>query len=175
MKFKELIDTEVPKDDSTSEGEKMILYWLIKEMKPKVVVETGTHRALTSLYMAHALYENGQGHLTTYDPYEWGQKGNIGKFPELMSFITYKQQAGTEMSEEQIDFAFIDGYHGFKDAFDEIRVLMPRLAKNATVIFHDCWPTEEGGIDVNGAIETFDLKNVFLPTKNAIRIYNHES
>lgn len=174
MKFKEEIDREVPKDDSTSEGERMLLYWLVKELKPKVVIETGTHRGLTSLYMAHALYENGVGHLTTYDPFEWGQRGNFAKFLELMPYVTYKQKPGKEMDESDIDFAFIDGFHNFKDVFDEIRVLLPRLAKNATVVFHDCWPTETGGIDVNGAIEAFNLKNVWLPTKNAIRIYTNE-
>lgn len=175
MKYKDQIDIEIPKDDSASEGEKMLLYWLIRELKPKVVIETGTHKGLATLYMAHALVDNGQGHITTYDPFEWNQLGNFAKFLELMPYITYKQLPGKDMTEQQIDFAFIDGFHGFKDVFDEIRVLMPRLAKNAIVIFHDCWPTETGGIDVNGAIESFGLKNVWLPTTNAMRIYTHEN
>lgn len=183
MKYKDQIDIEVPKDDSASEGEKMLLYWLIRELKPKVVVETGTHKGLATLYMAHALFDNYlnsngsaiTGHITTYDPFEWNQRGNFAKFPELLPYITYKQLPGKDMTEEQIDFVFIDGFHGFKDVFDEIRVLLPRLTKNATVVFHDCWPTETGGIDVNGAIESFGLKNVWLGTTNAMRIYTHET
>ena len=88
MKYEELIIKEVPQDDSTALEEKMILYNEIKKLKPNVVLETGTHRGLTSLYMLHAIWENKFGHLYTADPFEWGAKGNFRKFPELEAFVT---------------------------------------------------------------------------------------
>lgn len=171
MKFKEQIDLEVPKDDSTSMGEKMLLYWLIRDMKPKVVIETGTHRGLTSLYIAHALYDNGEGHLTTCDPNpEWYSNGNFAKFPELAPYITYEQKMGKDLDIQNIDFAFIDGFHDFKDVLPEITMLMPKLNKSAVVVFHDCWYGNTDG--VNEAIEAYGLQTIWLPTKNAIRIYS---
>lgn len=169
MQFKEDIDREVPKDDSTSVGEKMLLYWLIRELKPKVVIETGTHRGLTSLYMAHALYDNGEGHLTTYDPFEWGAQGNFAKFLELLPYVTYKQKRGDWLDEEKIDFAFIDGFHSEKDVEEELAALLPRLSDFATVVFHDCWYGGEG-TGVNEALES--LYTIWLPTTNAMRIYS---
>lgn len=176
MKFKEEINKEVPKDDSTSEGEKMLLYWLIRELKPRNVVETGTHRGLTSLYMAHALFDNGQGHLTTCDPNtEWGQRGNFAKFPELLPYVTFWPIKGKQLNVEDIDFAFVDGFHGFKDVYDELKTLLPKLSKSAVVILHDCWYEKEDSINgtgVNEAIESFGLQTLWLPTKNAMRIYS---
>ena len=165
---------EVPADDSTSMGEKMLLYWLIRDLKPKVVLETGTHRGLTSLVMAHALYDNGEGHLHTCDPNdEWGQQGNFTKFPELNERMTFYKQRGKDMKIKDIDFFFCDGFHGIKDVVDEIDAIFPFLTDRATVVFHDCWWGNTDG--VNEAIESRMLKTVWLPTKNAIRIYNKEN
>lgn len=164
---------EIPTDDSAARGEKMLLYWLVRELQPKVVVETGTHKGLSALYMAAALRDNGFGHLTTYDPFEWGAAGNIAKFPELTEFVTYKKQKGSSMEEKNIDFAFIDGFHGEQDVIEEIESLLPRLSDVAVVVFHDCWYEEDGvnnGTGVNDALEK--LHTVWLPTTNAIRIYS---
>ncbi len=171
MKYQEMIDIEVPKDDSTSLGEKMFLYWLIRELKPTTVIETGTHKSLTSLYMAHALYDNQKGHLTTCDPYDWGAQGNIGKFPDLVPFVTYRKIRGDQLEVENIDFAFIDGFHGKQDVLEELENLMPRMSANCTIVFHDCWSGGKG-VGVNEAIEEFGLQTVWLPTTNAIRIFN---
>ena len=166
---------EIPSDDSTSEGEKMILYSLIRELKPEVVIETGTHRGLTSVYLAQALLDNNKGSLYTCDPNdEWGQNGNFRKFPEFNTIITFFNQMGKEMLKHfrdgKIDFAFIDGFHGKHDVIPEIKALLPKLSENAVVVFHDCWPLNESD-GVNEACAEMGLHSVWLPTKNAIRIY----
>lgn len=173
MKYKELIHKEIPKEDSTSEGEKRLLYALVRELKPEVIVETGTHRGMTTLYLADAVYHNGKGHIYTCDPFEWGQVGNFRKFPELEKLITFQLIKGSELKVDNIDFLFIDGFHGKQDVIDEVNALFPRLSKRAIVIFHDCW---YGNTDeINEAVEELGLKTIWLPTKNAIRIYSkHE-
>lgn len=170
--LEERIIAEVPKDDSTSHGEKMLLHWLIRELKPEVVVETGTHRGLTSLYMLAALKENGKGHLYTCDPNpQWSQTGNFRKFPELEKLVTFKEMRGEDMVKDikNVDFFFCDGFHSKQDVMEEMTAILPNLSEVATVVFHDCWYGNTDG--VNEAVEALGLHSVWLPTKNAIRIY----
>lgn len=173
MQYEEEIRREVPLDDSTDIEEKMVLYKAIKKLKPKVVVETGTHRGLTSLYMAHALFENKKGHLHTADPYEWGAVGNFRKFPQLEERITYYQIPGKDLNVENIDFLFIDGYHEKIEVLAEIDALFPKLNKGAHVYFHD---TNGSNIscDVPGAIDERGLKVKYLKTKNGMAHYIHD-
>lgn len=175
MKFEEQIIKEVPQDDSTSHKEKMILYNEIKKLKPNVVLETGTHRGLTSLYLTHAIWENGFGRLYTADPYEWGAKGNFRKFPELESFITWKQIRGSEMIRELdgIEFAFIDGYHEKEEVLEELDVLLPKLADKAVVYFHDTNDSNEF-CDVVGAIKERKLKVTSIKSENGMMKYVHK-
>lgn len=177
MKFEELIIKEVPQDDSTSHEEKMILYEEIKTLKPKHVVETGTHRGLTTLYLLHALWENGEGHLNTADPYEWGAKGNFRKFPELEAHVTWHNTRGSEMITglpEGVDFAFIDGFHEKHEVVEELDVLLPKLAPGAVVYFHDTNGRNEH-CDVPGAIEEKGLSVKYLKTQNGMAKYIHGS
>ena len=173
MKYLELINKEIPADDSASVGEKMLLYWLIRELKPEIVIETGTHKGLTTAYMAHALFDNQKGHIHTADPFDWGQRGNFSKIGEIGNFITYYQEQGEDMIKkiDKIDFAFIDGFHEKHKVLPEIRELIPKLSKNAIVVFHDCWHGNTDG--VNEAVEEMRLKSIWIPTTNAIRIYGN--
>lgn len=164
---------EVPADDSTSLGEKMLLYWLLRELKPSNVIETGTHRGLTTLYMLAALEDNGKGHLHTADPNtQWSQTSNFRKFPALEKRVTYYPEKGSAMIAKlaDIDLAFIDGFHEDYEVLREWEQLAPRLSENAVVVFHDCWYGNTDG--VNEAIEKLGLRTIWLPTKNAIRVYS---
>jgi len=175
MKFEQQILNEVPADDSTSHEEKMLLYNEIKKLKPKVVVETGTHKGLTSLYMGHALYDNQKGHLFTADPFEWGARGNIRKFPEIEQRVTFYQIRGSELKEQvkDIDFLFIDGYHEKREVLEEARALFPLLRDGATVYFHDTNGANDL-CDVLGAIEELGIKVEFLKTTNGMAKYVHK-
>jgi len=171
IKHKELIEIEVPQDDSAEIGEKLFLYGLLRALKPKVIVETGTHKGKTTLYMLCALQDNGLGHLHTYDPFEWGQIGNFRKFPELEKLVTYYQQKGKDCQVDNIDFAFIDGFHETEVVLEEINSIAPRLTETGIMVFHDCLYSRPFAESVNKACELAGLKTVWLPTFNGIRIY----
>jgi len=168
------IKAEVPQDDSTSREEKEILMQSIKDKKPKHLIETGTHRGLTTLYLLTAI---DKGHLNTADPYEWGAAGNFRKFPELEKMVTYFQQRGSEMirgcDNKSIEWAFIDGYHEKVEVIEEVEVLLPKLADGAVVWFHDTNGSNPS-CDVPGAIEELGLKVEYLKTQNGMAKYVHK-
>lgn len=164
---------EVPAEDSTSEEEKMILVNEIKKRKPKVVVETGTHRGLTTLYLAEAVLENKVGHIHTADPFDWGQPGNFRKFPDHEKVITYYREKGKDLPVKNIDFFFCDGYHERHEVLAEIDALFPHLNDGAVVYFHDTNGANES-CDVIGAIEERGLKVEWLKTTNGMAKYVHK-
>lgn len=177
MQFRDRIE-QIPQDDSTDPEEKMILYRDIKKLKPKVILETGTHRGKTTLYMAHALFENGGGHIYTADPYPyWCQLHHIRMVPELEPFITYFEIPGIELADkvtEKVDFMFIDGFHEKHEVLAEIDALFPLLNDGAVVYFHDTNGSNPS-CDVPGAIKERGLKVEQLKTLNGMMRYEHNS
>ena len=173
IRDEERIIREVPQDDSTHIEEKMILHNAILELKPEVIVETGTHRGLTTLYMLEAVLENGKGHIHSFDPFEWGQNGNFRKFPELEKLVTFYQQRGDSCEVKDIDFAFIDGWHEKLEVLSEMSKIFPNLKDGAHVYFHD---TNGSNIhcDVPGAIEEYGIEVEWLKTHNGMARYIHK-
>lgn len=172
LKYEEQIKQIVPADDSTDIDEKMILYNEIRKKKPKIVVETGTHRGLTTLYLAHACYDNGHGDVHTADPYgyNWKPQQYFNQFDELNKHITYYEVRGSQIPVEDIDFLFIDGYHEPEEVLEEIDALFPKLNKNATVFFHDT-NDENALCDVKKALRERELDVDYIETKNGMAKY----
>lgn len=169
--LKEKIQREIPAEDSTSEEEKEILASEIRKRKPKVIVEIGTHRGMTTLYMAEAALEVG-AHIHTCDPDEsWGQVGNFRKFPEFPN-ITYYPVKGKDLDVSNIDFIFCDGFHEKVYVIEELEHFLPRLNDGGVIYFHD---TAGSNIhcDVPGAIDEKGLKVTYLQTLNGMAVYEH--
>lgn len=158
----------IPQENSTSWGEKMLLYWLIRELRPKTIVETGTHQGATTYFLAHAVLDNGFGKVVTCDVLDYKPQ-QFGSGP-LLNVVDFRICRGDELDVDEIDFAFIDGAHESWEVESEIKHLFPKLSEHATVVFHDCWPSARKDLaDVNSALSEF--KTLWLPTSHALRIY----
>lgn len=165
----ELIKREIPSEDSTSREEKLILMQEILNRKPKVIVETGTHRGLTTCYLGLAAKEVG-AHIHTYDPYDWGAYGNFAKFLDLP--ITYYKEPGKSCAVETVDFFFCDGFHEKEHVVQELDTILPKLSEGAVVYFHDTLGRSES-CDVPGGIEHHGLNVEYLATLNGMAKYIH--
>ena len=157
-------------DDSTAPDEKNILMTSIRENKPMVIVETGTHNGLTACYLAEEALKYG-GHVHTYDPYDFNARENLAKFPHLP--VTFYQKRGDSCDLPRIDWAFIDGYHEKKEVLSEIDALFPKLSDGAVVFFHDTNGSNQF-CDVPGAIAERGLEVEYLKTTNGMAKYVHK-
>ena len=170
INIEDLLNESIPQDDSATLEERLFLYALLRAIKPKVAVEIGTHRGLAALYMGAAIHDNGVGILHTCDPIDYEQRTNVTKFPSIANFIKVHLVKGKDLDVNDVDFLFVDGFHEEEHVLAEMEHFLPRLTKNAVVVFHDC-----GGdnvqVGVNAAIKKLGLETAFLPTGNTMRIY----
>lgn len=170
-----ILDFEQYRDGASlvpEEGE--LLYALVRCIKPKICVETGTHKTLSTHYIAKALEDNGNGHVWTCDPFDYDQVGILKSSP-LHSRITYQKVRGVDMKiDGPIDFFFCDGYHEKEEVEAEIDYFLPKMSKHGIVVFHDCDDCPESWERmVNAAIKNRGLKTTFIKSKNRMRIYEN--
>lgn len=168
LEFEEQIRA-LPDDDSANWEMQMWFYWTIRAMKPTRCFEIGTHRGKTTLYMAHALYDNGHGIIHTADPRDWGQVENFQKFHDLALHIAPHLKAATSVDVQDIDFLFVDGLHEAVHVREEMNYFFPRLTKEAVVVFHDCGG-DNSQVGVNDALR--EVETTWLPLGGKVRIYS---
>lgn len=171
LRFAEEID-KIDNTDSTGLDHKLFLYSLIRGCRPEVCVEIGTNRGKTSLYMAHALYDNGRGELHTCDPVDYDQETTFSKFPQLSRYIHFHQKKGVDLDIDSIDFIFVDGFHEYEAVTEEIEYFLPRLTKEGLMVFHDCGGDNKT-VGVNKAIEDARINAVWIPMSGKLRLYSN--
>jgi predicted O-methyltransferase YrrM len=114
-----------------------ILYTLVRNSRPEVVIEIGTYRAGTTQVLARALHANGTGRVYTVDPYntetisailaQWPEelKQFVRHYPlDSMAFFSFLVAEKLRPT-----LVFIDGNHDYEFARFDIescaRVLLP--------------------------------------------------
>lgn len=104
-----------------------ILYALIRSLKPRVCVESGTYRGYAACYMALGLQENNSGHLYCIDNFSLTdfttRHGNCDPQQHwsdnltacgVRSWVTLLKGDSDKVDwPEKIDFAYIDGWHSY--------------------------------------------------------------
>ena len=135
-----------------SEGER--LYDLVREVKPKKIIEVGTRYGCSTIHLATACKHNGFGMVHCYDienvHVEWPD--------DLKDYITFHHQDYFEEQDKTCDLLFEDGAHttGFTS-----RVLRETKAKVVAVhdyLHWDCVKTVKNEADsvLGTPTEVFD-------------------
>jgi prolipoprotein diacylglyceryl transferase len=126
-------------DTMTAEVEVLeFLRCLMTTMKPRLVVETGTFLAVSTLYMAEGLKENGSGKIITCEP----DKDVFAKAKEkidasgLKKWIEYRCESSLDMKAPgQIDVLFCDSLPELREP--EVRHFLPNINPNGLILMHD--------------------------------------
>jgi prolipoprotein diacylglyceryl transferase len=126
-------------DTMTAEVEVLeFLRCLMTTMKPRLVVETGTFLAVSTLYMAEGLKQNGSGKIITCEP----DKDVFAKAREkidasgLKKWIEYRCESSLNVKVPgQIDVLFCDSLPELREP--EVRHFLPNMNPNGLILMHD--------------------------------------
>ena len=132
---KQLIDYDAQHSAGagTSLQEKLLLYSLIREFKPKSVVEIGVSAGHMTCWLAAALEENGEGHLLSIDDWSRAHGGAATneraaqlrlQSNDLGHRVTFLGQSSQvwlpKQTNQSYDFVWVDGHHGEPEAMRDV-------------------------------------------------------
>ena len=121
--------------------ERVALYGLVFGMQPRNCLEIGTFRGGSSAIICGALDDTGFGQLVCVDPQPqidpelWSQISNRcrmfqGPSPEILGEVARQIKV-------PFDFALVDANHRYEAVKRDIAAVLPLLAENAYLLFHD--------------------------------------
>lgn len=137
-------------------GDRRALYCLIRALRPRSVLEVGTHIGASTLYIARALKNNGEGAVTTVDILDvnaadgpWRMLGlpmPPRDFAEKLgcrapiNFVAQKSIDFMMHTDRKFDFIFLDGDHGARTVYREVAAALRVLSPGGIILLHDFYP-----------------------------------
>lgn len=140
-------------------GDRRAIYYLISAIKPKSVLEIGTHIGASTIHIAAALRKNSDKnanlttvdiadvnsrvekpwlkHGTTLSPIEMIDKLGCGSFVEFVTDTSLNYASNCQRS---FDFIFLDGDHSAATVYQEISVALNLLNQDGVILLHDYFP-----------------------------------
>jgi predicted O-methyltransferase YrrM len=160
-------------DSWTAEVESLeFIYSLVRLVKPKNVLETGTWLGAGAVAIARALADNGRGKLVTLelDPECCAFARKRIEAYGLSELATVIETKSLEyMPDEEIDFLFLDSAIDIRGA--EFRHFQPRLRPGSLVVFHDTSSIHSIVREqIDQLVRQGHLHGVFVPTPRGIAI-----
>ncbi len=138
-------------------GDRRALFYLVTALRPRRVLEVGTHIGASTLYIAQALKRTGgEGTVTTVDVVDvnaahgpWQQLG-LPRAPEAnavrlgcrdrISFRAQSSLAFMQETEERFDLIFLDGDHSANAVYQEVAAGLRLLNPGGVILLHDYYP-----------------------------------
>jgi predicted O-methyltransferase YrrM len=137
----------------------LLLFSMVRLLRPSVVVEIGTARGKSCCSMALACRRNGKGKVYAIDPHMRNNWTEIGTDGDNERFVrsrvrSYGLEPWCEIIRDTsasalsrwrlpVDLLFIDGDHSYEGVKSDFEGFRPWLAPGALVVFHDTtWGSE---------------------------------
>jgi predicted O-methyltransferase YrrM len=114
----------------------------VMKHKPNTIVEIGTYRGATAIYMAAALKALGRGQLFTVDRRNFGNiPKRAFKFMGVDKHAAYicgvSENVAAKWAHGPIDMLHIDGDHEWEDIDTDYQSWRPHLAPYHVILCHD--------------------------------------
>jgi len=149
-------------DDDTmggvNPGDRRALYYLVMTLKPKTILEVGTHIGASTLYIASALKRIGEGGQVTSvdildvnDPLKGAWK-HLGLLRSPRDFAEQLQCADRitfhavnsldfmRTTKQNYDLIFLDGDHRAGTVYQEVSSALQLLNTGGVLLLHDYYP-----------------------------------
>ena len=141
-------------------GHTPFAYWLVAALKPKILVELGTHGGGSYFSFCQSVKDNelstktyavdtwmGEEHAGLYSESVFEKVLNFNNeyFASFSSLMKMKfDEALNEFDDGSVDLLHIDGFHSFKAVCNDFNTWHPKLSKEAVVLFHDIHEIKPG-------------------------------
>jgi len=153
-----LVNSNILKKHSRNEAFFIPLYFMIRELKPEIIIETGVHRGVSSLFMLQALEDNNKGKLYSIDlplaNYLTDDRGStkstlsaekvgvcvtetLRNRWELILGDSKKELPKLLSSLKSIDMFLHDSKHTYEHMMWEFNTIWPSLSEDAILISDD--------------------------------------
>lgn len=150
------------------------VYQLVKTIKPKLVIETGSYRGLGACYIGKALKENGRGKLFTCEvvPELFKKTVTLIEKAKLSEWVECRKESSLEMDcgDEVIDLLFADS--AIEIRLKEIQRFWDRLDTRSLVVVHDVNSGAHNTLreEILSTDKRRELSVVLLPTPRGLAL-----
>lgn len=141
-------------------GDQRAIFYLISALKPKTVLEVGTHIGCSTVHIASALKALSEKHFLTVDIRDvndtqkqpWKEFNSPASPVQLIQkiggqdFTQFKVSTSLDFfkgSNQTFDFIFLDGLHDGYMVYQEIPVALQHLNSGGVILLHDYFPNEQ--------------------------------
>lgn len=116
---------------------------LVKELKPKIIVEFGTAFGVSGMYFLAGINFNHKGRLLTFDPNEvWAKlaEDNLSQISDRFKLTigTFEENIDRVLPQGQsINLAFIDAIHTKEFVVPQLEIVVAKSSSGAIIILDD--------------------------------------
>jgi len=123
-----------------------VLYqMLIFRLRPDLIIEIGTHKGGTALYLADLLNETGKGLLHTIDLPENQEDPSLHQHPRISVFKNgFRDYPTDSLSQYPCILVIEDGSHQFADTLEAMEKFAPYVTPGSYLLVEDGIVTEMG-------------------------------
>jgi predicted O-methyltransferase YrrM len=147
------------KAGAVNPGDRRAIYYLTRALKPKSVLEVGTHLGASTAMFALALRDSGvtSPKLTTVDLLDVnGPEGAWVRLDSMqpsaliralgtqfVQFVTSQSMAFLDTCTARFDLIFLDGGHEAATVYQEVPAALKLLNPNGLILLHDFYPNAQ--------------------------------
>jgi glycosyltransferase involved in cell wall biosynthesis len=128
-------------------------FWLIESLRPRTLVELGTHHGFSYLAFCQAVRRlalptkcfavdmwQGDEHAGKYSEsvYDDLKSYHDPRFSDFSRMVRLRfDEAAKHFADGSVDLLHVDGRHFYEDAKEDYETWLPKLSNRAVVLFHD--------------------------------------